>query len=90
MYVEMQKEKYGDDIEDIMFRDKKPYGYKYFSMSVYRGGKQVYKERCGNRCLSAFFLLRYKCTSKLLRLQIQEAASSDRLYYMGLLRCAQV
>ncbi len=44
MYVEMQKEKYGDDIENIMFRDKQPYGYKYSSMSVYRGGKQVYKE----------------------------------------------
>lgn len=44
LYVEMQKEKYGDDIENIMFRDKKPYGYKYSSMSVYRGGKQVYKE----------------------------------------------
>lgn len=27
MYVQMQKEKYGDDIENIMFRDKKPYGY---------------------------------------------------------------
>lgn len=44
MYVEMQKEKYGEDIENIMFRDKLPYGYKYSSMSVYRGGKQVYKE----------------------------------------------
>lgn len=44
MYVEMQKEKYGDDIENIMFRDKQPYGYKYSSMSVYRRGKQVYKE----------------------------------------------
>ena len=44
MYVEMQKEKYGDDIENIMFRDKQPYGYKYSSMSVYREGKQIYKE----------------------------------------------
>ena len=41
MYVEMQKEKYGDDIENIMFRDKQPYGYKYSSMSVYREGKQI-------------------------------------------------
>ena len=44
MYVDMQKEKYGDDIENIMFRDKQPYGYKYSLMSVYRGGKQIYKE----------------------------------------------
>ena len=44
MYVDMQKKKYGEDIENIMFRDKQPYGYKYSSMSVYRNGKQVYKE----------------------------------------------
>ena len=44
MYVDMQKKKYGEDIENIMFRDKQPYGYKYSSMSVYRGGKQIYKE----------------------------------------------
>ena len=27
-----------------MFRDKSPFGYKYSQMSVYKGGKQVYRE----------------------------------------------
>ena len=44
MYIEAQKRKYGKDISNVMFRDKSPYGYKYSQMSIYRGGKQVYKE----------------------------------------------
>lgn len=44
MYVEAQKQKYGNDITNIMFRDKDPYGYKYSQMSVYKGSKQVYRE----------------------------------------------
>lgn len=44
MYVENQEKKYGTDISNIMFRDKSPYGYKYSQMSIYKGGKQVYKE----------------------------------------------
>ncbi len=44
MYVDWQKQKYGNDISNIMFRDKTPFGYKYSQMSVYRHEKQVYKE----------------------------------------------
>ena len=44
MYVAEMKKKYGDDLSNIMFRDKSPYGYKYSQMSVYKGGKQVYRE----------------------------------------------
>lgn len=41
-YVQMQKEKYGRDISDILFRDKH-YGYKYSTMTVRnRAGKDVY------------------------------------------------
>ncbi|OUM20302.1 Coenzyme F420 hydrogenase/dehydrogenase, beta subunit C-terminal domain [Butyricicoccus porcorum] len=41
-YVEMQKEKFGSDISNIMFRDKY-YGYKYSTMTVKdRTGKSVY------------------------------------------------
>lgn len=44
MYVAEMKKKYGDDLSNIMFRDKSPYGYEYSQMSVYKGGKQVYRE----------------------------------------------
>ncbi len=41
-YLEMQKEKYGSDISNIMFRDKH-YGYKYSTMTVKdKDGKAVY------------------------------------------------
>ena len=44
MYVDQKKKETKGEIENIMFRDKKPYGYKYSTMSVYSGGKQVYRE----------------------------------------------
>lgn len=44
MYVAEMKKKYGDDLSNILFRDKSPYGYKYSQMSVYKEGKQVYRE----------------------------------------------
>ena len=44
MYVVEMKKKYGDDLSNIMFRDKSPYGYKYSQMSAYKGRKQVYRE----------------------------------------------
>lgn len=44
MYVNDQEIRFGKDISNIMFRDKTPYGYKYSQMSVYKNGKQVYKE----------------------------------------------
>lgn len=44
MYVAEQEERNGNDISNIMFRDKTPYGYKYSQMSIYKEGKQVYCE----------------------------------------------
>lgn len=44
MYVADKERKFGSDINNIMFRDKTPYGYKYSQMSVYKNGKQVYRE----------------------------------------------
>jgi len=44
IYVQSLRNKFGDGITSIMFRDKKPYGYKYSQMSAYIGDKQVYKE----------------------------------------------
>lgn len=43
-YVELKKSEGGQDIDNILFRDKRPYGYKYSQMSVYKQGKQVYHE----------------------------------------------
>lgn len=33
-YLEVQREKYGNDIKNILFRDKKYYGYKYSQMTI--------------------------------------------------------
>lgn len=33
-YLEIQREKYGNDIKNILFRDKKYYGYKYSQMTI--------------------------------------------------------
>ena len=44
MYVDQKKEETRGQVENILFRDKTPYGYKYSTMSVYSGGKQVYSE----------------------------------------------
>ena len=44
MYVDLKREELGSDVDNIKFRDKRPYGYKYSSMSVYRNGRQVYRE----------------------------------------------
>ena len=44
LYVSAQEEKFGREISNIKFRDKTPYGYKYSQMSVYKNGKQVYRE----------------------------------------------
>ena len=43
-YVEQKMNEVDGGIENIMFRDKRPYGYKYSSMSVYSNGKQAYRE----------------------------------------------
>ena len=42
-YVEYQKNKYGENISNIMFRDK-TYGYKYSTMSLYKNDICVYSE----------------------------------------------
>ena len=44
MYVDQKKKETEGEIENILFRDKKPFGYKYSTMSVYSQGKQVYRE----------------------------------------------
>lgn len=44
MYVADKEKKFGCGINNIMFRDKTPYGYKYSQMSIYNDGKQVYRE----------------------------------------------
>lgn len=33
-YLEVQRERYGNDIKNILFRDKKYYGYKYSQMTI--------------------------------------------------------
>lgn len=43
-YVDLKKSEKGEDIDNVMFRDKRPYGYKYSQMSVYKAGRQVYHE----------------------------------------------
>ena len=56
IYVQSLRNKFGDGITSIMFRDKKPYGYKYSQMSAYIGDKQVYKEGVDtNVYLRSFF-----------------------------------
>lgn len=42
-YIEYQKNKYGENISNIMFRDK-TYGYNYSTMSLYRENIRVYSE----------------------------------------------
>lgn len=55
-YVEMKKNELNVTPENIVFRDKKPYGYQYSSMSIYSGGKQVYHEGVDNDVyLRSFF-----------------------------------
>lgn len=42
-YVEYQKDKYGNDIKNILFRDKSFYGYNHSQMSIQMSdGKKVY------------------------------------------------
>lgn len=43
-YVNLKKSEKGGDIDNVMFRDKRPYGYKYSQMSAYKAGRQVYHE----------------------------------------------
>lgn len=41
-YLEVQREKYGNDIKNILFRDKKYYGYKYATMTIQdKNGKDL-------------------------------------------------
>ena len=55
-YVEMKKNELNVTPDNIVFRDKKPYGYQYSSMSIYSGGKQVYHEGVDNDVyLRSFF-----------------------------------
>lgn len=55
-YVEMKKKELNITPDNIVFRDKKPYGYQYSSMSFYSGGKQIYHEGVDNDVyLRSFF-----------------------------------
>jgi len=44
MYVNLKKSEKGQGIDNVVFRDKRPYGYKYSQMSIYKEGTQVYHE----------------------------------------------
>lgn len=55
-YVEMKKKELKITPDNIVFRDKKPYGYQYSSMSFYSDGKQIYHEGVDNDVyLRSFF-----------------------------------
>jgi coenzyme F420-reducing hydrogenase beta subunit len=55
-YLEMQKEKYGNDITNLKFRDKSCYGYKYSQMSLYKQNKIYYHQGVeSDMMLRAFF-----------------------------------
>jgi len=44
MYIQHQKINLKGNFDYVLFRDKRPYGYKYSSMSIYCNEKQIYKE----------------------------------------------
>ncbi len=54
-YLQYQSSKV-KDATNILFRDKKPYGYKYSSMSIYKGNDVIYRNGVeSDKMLRAFF-----------------------------------
>ncbi|MBQ8940335.1 MAG: Coenzyme F420 hydrogenase/dehydrogenase, beta subunit C-terminal domain [Firmicutes bacterium] len=55
-YLELQSKKQSKHIDNIKFRDKNPYGYRYSQLGIYSFGEQIYNKGVeSDQYLRAFF-----------------------------------